>query len=153
MLLSLMSCLPTIAGVALAQRLRENPRRSLPELILGGHPPDEFAYFARHSGSAAPHAASRETLPVEAETGPVPADHGVGLHDDQELSPARPDAPEDGRHPVDDGSGRTRQKTIRKRRADGAELSPAARRREAHRSSPNSRTSPTASARGSRRAR
>ncbi len=32
-----------------------------------------------------------------------------------------------------DGSGRTRQKTIRKRRADGAELSPVARRREARR--------------------
>jgi hypothetical protein len=58
-----------------------DPRRTPP--VLGGHPPDELAYFARHSGSPAPDAASREMPPVEAETGPVPADHGLGLHDDQ----------------------------------------------------------------------
>ena len=61
-------------------------------LVLGGHPADEIAHFARHHGSAAPHAASRETLPVEPETGPVPADYGHGLHDDEDLCPARPDA-------------------------------------------------------------
>jgi hypothetical protein len=42
-----------------------DPRRT--PLVLGGHPADEIAHFARHHGSAAPHAASRETLPVEPE--------------------------------------------------------------------------------------
>jgi len=70
-----------------AQQLTVNPWRT--PVVLGSHPADEIAHFARHHGSAAPHAASRKPLPVEPETSPVPADHGLVLHDDEDLCPAR----------------------------------------------------------------
>ncbi len=68
-------------------------------VVLRGHPADEIPHFARHRGSAAALPAAGESPPVEPVTGPVPPHDGLGFHDDEYFSPARPDAPKS--HPED----------------------------------------------------
>jgi len=51
----------------------------------------------------------RQRQPVETETGAVPADDGLRLHDDQEVGPAGPEAaesePEEPVQPIQRGTG------------------------------------------------
>ena len=63
-----------------------------PEGIGSGHPANEIADFPRHRwpttlGSAFPR-------PVVLETLPVPANHGLGLDDDQAVPPFAPGSSE-----------------------------------------------------------
>lgn len=48
---------------------------------------DKLSYFPRDARSSGP--APKEESPVQAEALAVPADHGLGLDDDQDLLPVR----------------------------------------------------------------
>ena len=73
------------------EKLAVDPR-STPE-ILGCHPANEVAYFASEWLATGAFPFSGQPPPVQPETGPVPGNHGLGLHDDEDVCPARPDAP------------------------------------------------------------
>jgi hypothetical protein len=50
---------------------------------------DKLSHFSRDARPSGP--ASRKGSPVEAEALAVPADHGLGLEDDENLFPSRPE--------------------------------------------------------------
>jgi len=78
-----------------------------PACILLRHPADERADFG---GDLWPTAArAGPPTPVETKTGAVPANHGLRLHDDQQLGPAGPNlteaCPEEPVQPIQTGTG------------------------------------------------
>ena len=78
-------------------QLTDDARRS-PERVGGRHPSNEISNLPCHGWSSSPPC-SRQLGPVLSELAPAPGDHGPWLHDEQRLSPARPDpgkpSPED----------------------------------------------------------
>ena len=62
--------------------------RGSPTLVLVRQAPDQNANLLGDLRSAAPRPGS--PAPIEPEAGAVPADHGVGLHEDQDVRPAGP---------------------------------------------------------------
>ena len=83
-----------------------DPRRA-PIRVLRGHALDQSANLL---GDPRPATARvRAPAPVKTETSAVPADHGLGLHDDQCVPPARPEAAERApEQPVERVQGQTR---------------------------------------------
>ena len=67
--------------------------RGTPGRVLGRQSPDQCANLGGHAGTAA--AAARGPVPVQAEAGPVPADHSVRLHEHEDLGPPSPEATQD----------------------------------------------------------
>jgi hypothetical protein len=63
--------------------------------VVGRHLPDEVPDLGIDGRSTKPGAAARYPVPVEIEAGPMPADHGVRLHDHQRVAPSRPEAAKD----------------------------------------------------------
>ena len=77
-------------------QLTMNPWRT-PGWVLGHHAEDKFAYFPAHTFSARTLPMPRQPGPIELEPRPVPANHGVGLYEDQRMLPSRPETTQD--HP------------------------------------------------------
>jgi len=69
--------------------------RCSPGWVLGNHPEDQLADFSRRLPSSNPRPHSGDQPPVQAETGPVPADHCFRGNDDKGALPTRPE-PADG---------------------------------------------------------
>jgi hypothetical protein len=80
---------------------------SAPACILVCHPADERTDLVGDLGPTAPRLGP--PTPVQTKTGAVPADHGLGLHDDENLGPARPNLtearPEEPVQPIQPGTG------------------------------------------------
>ena len=60
--------------------------------VLCGHPVHQVADLATESRSTRWTPRSREPLPVQGQTGPVPGDDGLGFHDDDGIGPLGPEA-------------------------------------------------------------
>ena len=74
-------------------QLAMNSRRS-PRPILGHHAEDEFAQFPVHALPACTGAMPREPLPVQLESGTMPADNRLRLHENQCTLPSPPEPPQ-----------------------------------------------------------
>src|ERR1700738_5512953 len=68
------------------EELSMDPRRS-PQWVYDAHLSDQPAYFQRHRWSTATR--SRLPAPVRSESGAVPADNGVRLHNRQRIARGR----------------------------------------------------------------
>jgi len=68
------------------EELSMDPRRS-PQWVYDAHLSDQPAYFQRHRWSTATR--SRLPAPVRSESGAVPADNGVRLHNRQRIARVR----------------------------------------------------------------
>jgi hypothetical protein len=81
--------------------------RSTPARILVRHPADERTDFVGDLGPTALRPGP--PTPVEAETGAMPADDGLGLHDEEDVGPVGPNAaqgsPEEPVQPIQTGTG------------------------------------------------
>src|SRR5262249_8926002 len=75
-------------------QLTENPRWAA-ERILPAHPSDQGPRIGRDRWTAR-SALAASPGPEGLERGPVPADHGVGLDDDERVAPTTPAAEEHG---------------------------------------------------------
>ena len=64
---------------------------SAPQRIGRADVPDQFAYVGSHAWSAGPTPPALPG-PVASEPDAVPPDHGLGLHDDEDLVPIGPDS-------------------------------------------------------------
>ena len=114
---------PTLAGISSAVHTPEITRnasfgdlktelqhfamdlRRSPTGILVCQAADQITKLARDFRSANP--GTRCPSPVQSETGAVPANHGIGLHDQEHAFPARPEAPEcDPEQPIETIQGR-----------------------------------------------
>src|SRR3979409_1065873 len=68
------------------EKLSMDPRRS-PQWVCDAHLSDQPAYFQRHRWSTATRA--RRPAPVRSESGAVPTDNGVRLHNRQRIASVR----------------------------------------------------------------
>src|SRR5260370_15389521 len=68
------------------EKLSMDPRRS-PQWVCDAHLSDQPAYFQRHRRSTATR--SRLPAPLRSESGAVPTDNGVLLHNRQRIASAR----------------------------------------------------------------
>ena len=100
---------PSLALISFGFSIREVPRGrgqadanpqllqfgldpSGPPRILRRHSDDEFPDLGGDSGT--PRTGPRNRAPVQAKSIPVPADHGLGLDDDEGASPVWPESAE-----------------------------------------------------------
>jgi len=65
--------------------------RCAPGRILCDHPEDEIANFLGDSISSHHSTRSGDGAPIERESSSMPADNGLGAHDDEGLIPTRPE--------------------------------------------------------------
>ena len=85
-----------------------NARRA-PGGILGNHAKDELAQFSAGWLPARANASSRDPFPVQPESGAMPANDGVRLHDKKRLLPAGPEpAQHDPEQPIQRSETRLR---------------------------------------------
>jgi hypothetical protein len=66
--------------------------RCSPGTIFSSQAANQASDLRRHFGP--PATTLRSPAPVKAKAGAMPADNGLGLHDQQSVLPSRPDAPE-----------------------------------------------------------
>ena len=69
--------------------------RRTPGPVLHYHAKDQFAQRLRYRFPAGSRAPARDPLPVHLKSGAMPANHGLGVHDDKNTSPLGPESPQD----------------------------------------------------------
>src|ERR1700694_632435 len=69
--------------------------RRTPSVVLHYHAKDEFAQRLRCRFPAGSGVGTRDPFPVQLESGTMPANHGLGLHNDKNTSPFGPESPQD----------------------------------------------------------
>jgi len=70
-----------------------NARRA-PGRVLCDHAKDEFAQFPVDASSSHASPMPREPRPIQLEPGPMPANNGLRLYEDQRPLPSRPEPPQ-----------------------------------------------------------
>ena len=69
--------------------------RRTPGVVLHYHAKDEFAQRLRCTFPAGSGVSTRDPFPVQLESGAMPANHGIGMHNDKNPSPIGPESPQD----------------------------------------------------------
>jgi hypothetical protein len=83
--------------------------RRTPGVVLNYHAKDEFAQRLPYRFPAGSGVGTRDPFPVQLESGAMPANHGLGLHNDKNPSPTGPELPQDDpEQTVMDGQPRPR---------------------------------------------
>ena len=69
--------------------------RRTPGVVLHYHAKDEFAQRLRCRFPAGSGVSTRDPFPIQLESGAMPANHGLGMHNDKNTSPIGPESPQD----------------------------------------------------------